>query len=190
LPEINLAGKFVGNLFSLKLPTLECIVGNRPHITSLLNLARIPTILFIALLGLKKFIAKRDRKNVEKVCEFDIYKYMYYNIETDFDNGQVVGVMFIFLEGTYFSVVQDVVSTFGCTIYDKGFDLWFVNTYPWIQCNPMTGEYAKMISAAIPGLLYMILYPSFLWFIVKRARRLKKIQRKSKQEDLEKTDLV
>eukprot|EP00002_Diphylleia_rotans_P000678 TRINITY_DN10353_c0_g1_i2.p1 TRINITY_DN10353_c0_g1~~TRINITY_DN10353_c0_g1_i2.p1 ORF type:complete len:1781 (-),score=259.55 TRINITY_DN10353_c0_g1_i2:151-5493(-) len=145
LPESNLLSQTVASLASFTIPSLDCMIGNKPHIVSILNLLRIPGITLIGYYILTRYIKLKDSKSVKKV----------------------VAVMFTFLEATYFSVAKDVISAYGCTLYDPGLDSWFLNAYPWIECSPMSDEFAMVIATSIPGLIYLFAYPYLIYSIMK-----------------------
>eukprot|EP00002_Diphylleia_rotans_P001655 TRINITY_DN10934_c0_g1_i1.p1 TRINITY_DN10934_c0_g1~~TRINITY_DN10934_c0_g1_i1.p1 ORF type:complete len:679 (+),score=94.12 TRINITY_DN10934_c0_g1_i1:212-2038(+) len=144
LPQTDRAGKALAGLASFKIPSLNCWIGNRPHITSLVNISRIPGIMIFGWIAFARYRANRNTARVTKV----------------------ISVMFVFFEATYFSVAQDVISAYGCTLHDKGTEKWYLNAFPWIECTPMSVEYAGVLFASIPGLIYLIAYPLLIWKVI------------------------
>eukprot|EP00002_Diphylleia_rotans_P030058 TRINITY_DN6160_c0_g1_i4.p1 TRINITY_DN6160_c0_g1~~TRINITY_DN6160_c0_g1_i4.p1 ORF type:complete len:716 (-),score=125.38 TRINITY_DN6160_c0_g1_i4:6-2153(-) len=146
IPDVD---RFVGTIsaiFTLKMPSLDCLEGDRLDLLTGINLLRVP---FIILVGANVYLLARKYRPKSR--------------------GKVVGLVFIFLEASYYSVTNDVLSVFGCTLQDKGVGKWFLTAYPWVQCSPLTEGYVRLMLATIPGVVFLFGYPVLLWHISGQA---------------------
>ncbi len=64
----------------------------------------------------------------------------------------------------YFSVSHKVFGVFGCTLFDEGDGKKYLNLFPWIECQPASEVYLRMMGLTIPVfVLFIIGFPTYLW---------------------------
>eukprot|EP00002_Diphylleia_rotans_P002036 TRINITY_DN11240_c0_g1_i1.p1 TRINITY_DN11240_c0_g1~~TRINITY_DN11240_c0_g1_i1.p1 ORF type:complete len:1147 (+),score=192.58 TRINITY_DN11240_c0_g1_i1:94-3534(+) len=126
------------------LPAKDCIYGSMPEyfqlVTKIVLLILLSSVLVFCHTGREKWI----KVNLGFICLF-------------------------FLNSMYYGVSQDVFGTFGCVLYDEGEEAWYLSTFPWIQCKPVSHEYSILLGL---GLLlffcYTLLFPVFVIWILRR----------------------
>eukprot|EP00002_Diphylleia_rotans_P021936 TRINITY_DN4282_c0_g2_i2.p1 TRINITY_DN4282_c0_g2~~TRINITY_DN4282_c0_g2_i2.p1 ORF type:complete len:906 (+),score=162.90 TRINITY_DN4282_c0_g2_i2:2477-5194(+) len=136
----------ISSLITFKIPSLECLQKLEPAWVLAANLLRIPLIFGV---GFVVYLVARKVKPTIRV--------------------KVVSLIFVFLETSYFSVAADVLSAYGCTVYDEPLGKWYLTFHPWMQCYPFTTDYRNLLIVTIPGLLFLVGYPLLLWQIAKVA---------------------
>eukprot|EP00002_Diphylleia_rotans_P036866 TRINITY_DN817_c0_g1_i10.p1 TRINITY_DN817_c0_g1~~TRINITY_DN817_c0_g1_i10.p1 ORF type:complete len:562 (+),score=67.03 TRINITY_DN817_c0_g1_i10:4689-6374(+) len=127
---------------SIQVPSISCIFGTTDAFTPVAaSFIRLP------LLGLVGGLA--------------------FKLTDGHKRDKVVFVVLNLARYIYYPIALETFGIFGCTLFDEGYDSWFLNTWPWISCNPATDEYNRMLALGIPTFLVFVCgFPVLLWFIV------------------------
>lgn len=84
---------------------------------------------------------------------------------------QVVYVILNVLLLFAYNIARDVFGVFGCTVYDEGVGLWYLNIAPWIQCDPISAEMKLLLQMALPVfLVYVAGLPLGLIYLLRKRR--------------------
>eukprot|EP00002_Diphylleia_rotans_P029711 TRINITY_DN6066_c0_g1_i6.p1 TRINITY_DN6066_c0_g1~~TRINITY_DN6066_c0_g1_i6.p1 ORF type:complete len:892 (+),score=118.05 TRINITY_DN6066_c0_g1_i6:899-3574(+) len=134
---------FTTSISSVNLPGYECIFeASELYMTLTYSFMRIPIIiiLMVVLLRVLKDEEKRDK---------------------------VIFLGLFLFQMLYFSITREVFNTLGCSLYDQGLSQWYLNSYPWIRCDPMSSEYRPLLGLSIPVLfLYVLAFPGVLFYVL------------------------
>eukprot|EP00002_Diphylleia_rotans_P011976 TRINITY_DN2351_c0_g1_i15.p1 TRINITY_DN2351_c0_g1~~TRINITY_DN2351_c0_g1_i15.p1 ORF type:complete len:1204 (+),score=139.09 TRINITY_DN2351_c0_g1_i15:70-3681(+) len=132
-------------LGSLQMPNLGCVLESTNLADSVMySFLRIPMVLFMSIL---LFILSPIRRDKVIFVALNVLLLFTYNI------------------------ARDVFGVFGCTVYDEGDDVWYLNVAPWIVCNPISAEMERMLKMAVPVFFLHILgFPVGLLHFLKNRK--------------------
>eukprot|EP00002_Diphylleia_rotans_P035202 TRINITY_DN7662_c0_g1_i13.p1 TRINITY_DN7662_c0_g1~~TRINITY_DN7662_c0_g1_i13.p1 ORF type:complete len:806 (+),score=55.35 TRINITY_DN7662_c0_g1_i13:265-2682(+) len=132
-------------LGSLHMPNLGCVLGSTNHVDSIMfSVLRVPIVLIVGVTLFFLLTSQRD-------------KVVYVTLN----------VLLLFS----YNIARDVFGVFGCTVYDQGTDVWYLNVAPWIQCNPASAEMQRLLQMAIPIFVtYVVGLPLGLMILLKRRK--------------------
>eukprot|EP00002_Diphylleia_rotans_P038475 TRINITY_DN8765_c0_g1_i4.p1 TRINITY_DN8765_c0_g1~~TRINITY_DN8765_c0_g1_i4.p1 ORF type:complete len:1290 (-),score=165.30 TRINITY_DN8765_c0_g1_i4:814-4683(-) len=142
-PFSNKVVSFTFSIGSIQLPNIACLIGtNDAFLVTAGSFLRLPIIMVLG--GICYRFSGVTRKD------------------------KVVHVMLVLFRCAYYGIALDLFGIWGCTLYDKGRNEWYLNAWPWIACNPVSKEYSKMLAISLPVfVLYICGLPAVFYGIVR-----------------------
>eukprot|EP00002_Diphylleia_rotans_P035050 TRINITY_DN759_c0_g1_i13.p1 TRINITY_DN759_c0_g1~~TRINITY_DN759_c0_g1_i13.p1 ORF type:complete len:822 (+),score=153.15 TRINITY_DN759_c0_g1_i13:1258-3723(+) len=137
---------FASSIGSIQLPNLACLMDTTTAIDPLIfSYSRI-LALVVAGLVLYVVLSKEYKTKVIFICLNLLY--------------------FI-----YYSITREVFGVFGCTLYDDSTEDWYLNSYPWVRCQPYSSEYTDMLAVSIVVfILFTLGFPCFMYYVLFKTK--------------------
>eukprot|EP00002_Diphylleia_rotans_P031608 TRINITY_DN6568_c0_g4_i1.p1 TRINITY_DN6568_c0_g4~~TRINITY_DN6568_c0_g4_i1.p1 ORF type:complete len:414 (+),score=22.31 TRINITY_DN6568_c0_g4_i1:3-1244(+) len=131
------------SISSIQIPAISCVLGTTDAISPLMaSYIRLP---ILAVIGSLLYLATKS-----------LYR------------DKVVYVLLNLARCIYYPIALETFGVFSCTLYDEGYDSWFLNAWPWLSCNPMSDEYGGMLAMTIPTFIVFVCgFPVLTWWIIK-----------------------